>query len=46
MTASNESEGEAPGVNFDDFMAGGWMGAVKPLTGRGRSGFYSLTVRF
>jgi iron complex outermembrane receptor protein len=34
------------GVNFDDFMASGWMGAIKPLTGRGRSGFFSLTVQF
>jgi len=34
------------GVNFDDFMAGGWMSRIKPLTGRGRSAFFSLTARF
>jgi iron complex outermembrane receptor protein len=34
------------GVNFDDFMAGGWMGRIKPLTGRGRSLYGSLTARF
>lgn len=34
------------GVNFDDFMASMWMGRIKPLTGRGRSGFLNLTARF
>jgi iron complex outermembrane receptor protein len=34
------------GVNFDDFMASGWMSQIKPLTGRGRSVFFSLTARF
>ena len=34
------------GVNFDDFMAGMWMGQIKPLTGRGRSVSFSLTARF
>ena len=34
------------GVNFDDFMAGMWMGQIKPLTGRGRSASFSLTARF
>jgi iron complex outermembrane receptor protein len=34
------------GVNFDDFMASMWMGQIKPLTGRGRSGALSLTVYF
>jgi iron complex outermembrane receptor protein len=34
------------GVNFDDFLAGMEMGPIKPLTGRGRSGFVSLTVQF
>lgn len=34
------------GVNFDDFMAGGWMGSIAPLTGRGRSGSVRLTARF
>jgi iron complex outermembrane receptor protein len=34
------------GVNMDDFMAGTWMGSVKPVTGRGRSGFFTLTARF
>lgn len=34
------------GVNFDDFMASGWMSRIKPLTGRGRSAFFSLTARF
>jgi iron complex outermembrane receptor protein len=31
------------GVNFDDFMASGWMSQIKPLTGRGRSFSLSLT---
>jgi len=34
------------GVNFDDFMAGMWMGQIKPLTGRGRTASFSLTARF
>jgi iron complex outermembrane receptor protein len=34
------------GVNFDDFMASGWMSQIKPLTGRGRSFYGSLTARF
>jgi iron complex outermembrane receptor protein len=34
------------GVNFDDFMASGWMSQIKPLTGRGRSVSFSLTARF
>jgi iron complex outermembrane receptor protein len=34
------------GVNFDDYMASGWMSAIKPLTGRGRSVSFSLTARF
>jgi iron complex outermembrane receptor protein len=34
------------GVNFDDFMASGWMSQIKPLTGRGRSFSGSLTARF
>jgi iron complex outermembrane receptor protein len=34
------------GVNMDDFMAGMWMGAVEPVTGRGRSGYFNLTARF
>jgi len=34
------------GVNFDDFMASGWMSQIKPLTGRGRSAFFNLTARF
>ena len=34
------------GVNFDDFMAGMWMGPIKPLTGRGRSVSIRLTARF
>jgi iron complex outermembrane receptor protein len=34
------------GVNFDDFMASGWMSQIKPLTGRGRSFQASLSVRF
>ena len=34
------------GVNFDDFMASMWMGPIKPLTGRGRSGYFNLTARF
>jgi iron complex outermembrane receptor protein len=34
------------GVNFDDFMASGWTSRIKPLTGRGRSFYAGLTVRF
>ncbi len=34
------------GVNFDDFMASGWMSQIKPLTGRGRSVYAALTARF
>jgi iron complex outermembrane receptor protein len=34
------------GVNFDDFMASGWMSEIKPLTGRGRSVSFGLTARF
>ncbi len=34
------------GINFDDFMASMRMGAIKPLTGRGRSAFFNLTARF
>ncbi len=34
------------GVNFDDYMASMWMGQIKPLTGRGRSVYGSLTARF
>jgi hypothetical protein len=31
---------------FDGFMASGWTSQIKPLTGRGRSGSFSLTARF
>jgi iron complex outermembrane receptor protein len=34
------------GVNFDDFMASMWMSQIKPLTGRGRSAYASLSVQF
>ncbi len=34
------------GVNFDDYMASMWMAQIKPLTGRGRSVYGSLTARF
>ena len=34
------------GVNMDDFMAGMWMGTIKPVTGRGRSAYFSLSARF
>jgi outer membrane receptor protein involved in Fe transport len=34
------------GVNFDDFMNSMWMNQIKPLTGRGRSVYLSLTARF
>ena len=34
------------GVNFDDFMASMWMSQIKPLTGRGRSAYASLTAQF
>jgi iron complex outermembrane receptor protein len=34
------------GVNFDDYMAGMWMGQIRPLTGRGRSVSFSITAQF
>jgi iron complex outermembrane receptor protein len=34
------------GINFDDFMAGMWMGQIQPLTGRGRSVSFNLTAQF
>jgi hypothetical protein len=34
------------GLNFDDYMASGWMSQIKPLTGRGRSIYVTLTARF
>ncbi len=34
------------GVNFDDFMASGWMSQIKPLTGRGRSVSFNLAAKF
>ena len=34
------------GVNFDDYMASGWMSKIQPLTGRGRSVSVSLTANF
>ena len=34
------------GVNMDNFMAGMWMGTIKPVAARGRSGFFSLNARF
>jgi iron complex outermembrane receptor protein len=34
------------GVNFDDFMANGRAGQIKPLTGRGRSLYAGLTAQF
>jgi iron complex outermembrane receptor protein len=34
------------GVNFDDYAASGWMSQIKPLTGRGRSFYAGLSVRF
>jgi iron complex outermembrane receptor protein len=34
------------GVNFDDYMASGWMSQIKPMTGRGRSASFSLTAQF
>jgi len=34
------------GVNFDDYMASGWMSQIEPLTGRGRSLHGGLTARF
>jgi iron complex outermembrane receptor protein len=34
------------GVNMDDFMAGMWMGTIRPLTGRGRSAYFGLSARF
>jgi hypothetical protein len=37
---------ELGGVNFDDYMAGGWMNQIKPLTGRGRSVLLNVTGKF
>jgi iron complex outermembrane receptor protein len=34
------------GVNFDDFMASGWMSQIKPLTGRGRSVYLGISFRY
>jgi len=34
------------GVNFDDFMASGWMSQIKPLTGRGRSVYLGVSFRY
>ncbi|HEY1986405.1 MAG TPA: TonB-dependent receptor [Terracidiphilus sp.] len=34
------------GVNFDDFMSSGWTGQLKPLTGRGRLMFATVSARF
>lgn len=34
------------GVNFDDFMASGWISQIEPLTGRGRSFYAGLTMRY
>jgi len=34
------------GVNFDGFMASGRTSQIRPLTGRGRSMFVSLSVQF
>jgi len=34
------------GVNFDDYMASMWMSQIKPLTGRGRSVYASMTLQF
>jgi iron complex outermembrane receptor protein len=34
------------GVNFDDYLASGWSGQIRPLTGPGRSFYVGLTVRF
>ena len=48
LVVMGENKIELPlgGVNFDDFMASGWMSAIKPLTGRGRAVSFSLTARF
>jgi len=34
------------GVNFDNYMATGWMGTIGPLAGQGRSVDASVTVAF
>jgi iron complex outermembrane receptor protein len=34
------------GVNFDDYMASGWSGQIKPLTGMGRALYTGLIVQF
>jgi iron complex outermembrane receptor protein len=34
------------GVNFDDYLASGWMGKIAPLAGQGRSVDASITVKF
>ena len=34
------------GVNFDNYLATGWMGTIGPLAGQGRSVDASVTVKF
>jgi iron complex outermembrane receptor protein len=34
------------GVNFDNFLASGWMGQITPLTGAGRSFYMGMSVPF
>jgi iron complex outermembrane receptor protein len=34
------------GVNMDDFLASGSTSKVEPVTGRGRSAYFSATIRF
>lgn len=34
------------GMNFDDFMARGWMSQIRPLTGRGRSVYIGFSFRY
>jgi hypothetical protein len=33
-------------VNFDDYLASGWMGKIGPLAGPGRSLDARVTVKF
>ncbi len=34
------------GVNMDNFLATGSKSHVEPVTGRGRSAYFSATIRF
>lgn len=43
---NKEYEMPLGGLNMDAFLASGSMGQIEPVTGRGRSAGFSMTVRF